>query len=116
MHISYNESMKISDIRQVKYLKSQYEAIQAAIIKYSNMGIPADTINKLNQRANVCMQEVDRLQSVFDSINDSEIREMVSLYYDGRTWSQIHFSLYGYNSFDHGGTIRRRCERHLAKL
>lgn len=114
--IPYNMGMKIKQIRDAQYLRSSAEALTQIIAKYSAMGFPADIIHRLEQLKAEYLSQADRLQDAFDSISDSEIRKAIILYSAGRTWGEIYFLLYGYNSFDHGGTIRRRCERHLAKL
>ena len=112
----YNMTMKIKQIRDVQYLRSSAEALTQIITKYSAMGFPADVIHRLEQLKAGYLSQADRLQDAFDGISDSEIRKAIILYSAGRTWGEIYFLLYGYNSFDHGGTVRKRCERAFAKI
>ena len=105
--------MKTSKIRELKHLSSQREALQSAIIRYSNMGIVVD---KLRTREEACKAEMDRLQTIFESIEDKEVRKMISLYAGGQTWTEVYFSVYGYHDPAGGDFCWHRVARYIANM
>ena len=108
--------MEISRIKEPQTLLNEAQAIAESIVKLEKMGIHGSVIDRLHNQKENCIDEARQLQTIFDSIPDREIREMIRLYQSGKSWKEIHYHIFKYHCVDHGDMCRKRVERYLSKL